>query len=126
MVDAKKTVLIVEDEELLLSLLRDELVQRGYSVLVSKTGEDAVAVLSESHADIQLVALDLMLPKMDGFEVLQRMKEDDRLKDIPVVVLSNLGDDENTKRAMDLGAKGYFVKSDMTPDEIADLVKAIK
>ena len=126
MADTKKTVLIVEDEELLLTLLRDELVQRGYSVLVSKTGEDAVAVLGESDTTIDLIALDLMLPKMDGFAVLEHIKKDDRLQNIPVVVLSNLGGDENTKRAMDLGAADYFVKSDMTPDKIADLVKVIK
>lgn len=122
--DVKKVVLIIEDEELLLTLLRDELEAAGYKVMISKTGEDGLFQLKNTKK-IDLILLDLILPKMDGFSVLKQLKYDSRFNHIPVVVLSNLGEEQNIKRAFELGAKDYFIKADMTPDKIIVIVNKL-
>jgi len=121
----KKTVLVIEDQELLLSLLQDELTAVGHRALVGTTGEEGLRVLEEAGGNVALIFLDLILPKMDGFAVLKQLKSDSRFKDIPVVVLSNLGEEENIKRATELGAVEYFIKADMTPEKVIEIVNRV-
>ncbi|MHB1118367.1 MAG: response regulator, partial [Minisyncoccota bacterium] len=102
-------VLVVEDEEFLVRALKDNLESEGYDVAVAMDGEAAFDELAKRKPD--LILLDLLLPKKNGFDVLKEIKEHLEWKLVPVVVLSNLGEDSEIKRALELGANDYFVKS---------------
>lgn len=115
-------IFIIEDEDALARVLREKLEKEGYEVETVDNGADAFPAAKKSKPD--LIILDLILPKKDGFEVLEEFKADVELKLIPVVVLSNLGEDEHIKRAFSLGASDYFVKTQHPLLEIVDKVKA--
>lgn len=114
-------LLIVEDEKALAEVLRDEFQSHDFTVEVAMDGEAALEVLKTSMPD--LILLDLLLPKKDGFEVLETIKSDRKLKHIPVIILSNLGQDEEIKRGLALGAKDYFVKTQHPLKEVVEKVK---
>jgi DNA-binding response OmpR family regulator len=114
-------ILIVEDEEPLLKLLEEEFKNIGWTVKLAKDGTDGLTLMKTFHPDI--VALDLLLPKKSGLEVLTEMKEDSAIKDIPVVVLSNLAEDENITKAIALGAKEYYVKSQHSVYEVIEKIQ---
>ncbi len=114
-----KPILIVEDEKPLAHALELKLVHEGYEVHVEMTG--AAGLKEAVTGKYGLILLDLIMPETDGFAVLQGMK--DAGVKTPVIVLSNLGQEEDKKRALELGAKNYFVKAN-TP--IVDIVKAVK
>ena len=116
-----KRILVVEDERPLSNALVLKLRSVGFETVSVDNGEAAISVLQESQFD--LIILDLILPKADGFFVLAELK---RLKiTTPVIVSSNLGQEEDVKRAKELGAKAYFVKSDTTLAEIVQEVRQI-
>lgn len=108
-------VLIVEDDAFLVRAYEVMLTSQGYAVRIAADGEAALEALQADSLP-QLILLDLMLPRKSGFEVLEIIGKDERLKTIPVVVLSNLGQPADIERAQALGAKAYFVKAD-TPLE---------
>ena len=114
-------ILIVEDEIALSEVLRDEFSLHKFDIVVAYNGEEAMRKLRSEKPDF--VLLDLLLPKMDGFEVLKQMKSDEELQEIPVIVLSNLGQDEDIKEAMKLGAVDYFVKTQHPIKEIIEKVR---
>lgn len=110
MLDQRKRVLIVEDEEALLATLRDELEEGGFAAELALTGEEALRKAEEHPPDA--VLLDLLLGSgLDGLGVLSRLKESERTREVPVIFLSNVGDDEKVRAALDLGAEAYFVKT---------------
>lgn len=113
-------MLIVEDDEVLLRALYLKFVDAGYTISSATDGETAVKVAQRVTPDV--VLLDLILPKMDGFEVLRILKSDPKTKKIPVIVLSNLGADSDMQRAKSLGAIEYFVKADIRLDELQQKV----
>ncbi|QQG46390.1 MAG: response regulator [Candidatus Niyogibacteria bacterium] len=115
-------VLIVEDEEFLVRVLKDNLETENFSADVAMDGDSAIERIRTNRPDI--VLLDLLLPKRDGFSVLEEIKKDPALKTIPVIVLSNLGGDADIKKALSLGAENYFVKSQHPIEEVIDMVKA--
>ena len=114
-------ILIIEDEEALSSVLKEKFEAEGYFVSTAKNGEEGLSLIDKAMPDI--VLLDLILPKINGFQVLEALKSDPDKKAIPVVVLSNLGEDDNIKRAILLGAADYFVKSQHPIKEIVEKVK---
>lgn len=114
-------VLIVEDEEFLAKTLEDNLVSEGFTVELAIDGEEAVEKIEKNKPN--LILLDLLLPKKDGFFVLNQVKQNPEWKLIPVVVLSNLGDDTDIKKALELGADDYFVKSQHPVQEVVEKVK---
>lgn len=116
-----RRILIIEDEELLVQALMDSFSQEGYSVDVAFDGDEGMAHIKKTKPD--LILLDLLMPKRDGFYVLEHVKKNPELKMIPVVVLSNLGGDEEIKKALSLGADDYFVKSQHPIQEILEKVK---
>jgi DNA-binding response OmpR family regulator len=118
----KKKVLLVEDDTLLSSLLGRKLAQ-AYDVLYAPTGEAALATLDTETPEV--ILLDILLPGIDGFEVLRRVKANDKTKGIHVVVLSNLGEEEQMAKGRELGADQYVVKVTLTPDEVVKLVGTI-
>lgn len=114
-----RTILIAEDERPLSRALEIKLTKEGYEVTIASNGEDAINILA--NKSFSLIILDLVMPKKDGFAVLQYLKAKSKKTDI--IVLSNLAQEEDFKKAKDLGAKTYFIKSN-TP--IIELVTYIK
>ncbi|EKE19971.1 MAG: Response regulator receiver modulated metal dependent phosphohydrolase [uncultured bacterium] len=116
--EIKKTILIAEDEEDLLEMYSMALSSKGFEVLKAINGIQALEWLEKKYDQIDLILLDIVMPGMDGFETLEKIKKDDRFKKIPVVVSTNLDNSEDKAQAMDLGARDYFVKSQHTPSEL--------
>ncbi|MBI3671798.1 response regulator [Candidatus Azambacteria bacterium] len=117
----KKKILVVEDEATLNQIYQNKLESSGYEVVSAYDGEDAIIKAGETMPD--LVLLDLMLPKKSGYDVLTEMKKDEKIKDIPVMILSNLGQEEDVKRGISLGAVDFVTKSNI---KLADLMKKIE
>jgi len=118
-----KVILIIEDDRFLRELISQKLTREGYDVLEAVDGEEGVKKVKEGKPDI--VLLDLILPGIDGFEVLSQVKKDDTVSKIPVIILSNLGQKEDVERGLNLGAVDYLIKAHFTPKEIIDKVKNI-
>ncbi len=118
-------ILIVEDDKFLRELIVRKLNTENFETIEAIDGERALPLLKEEKPD--LVLLDLILPGIDGFEILTKIKADSSLADIPVIILSNLGQREDVEKGMKLGAIDYLVKAHFTPNEIIEKVKqAIK
>jgi DNA-binding response OmpR family regulator len=118
-----KKVLIVEDEQTLLKTIEFTLKDKGYETFTAADGEIALQQIKENKPDI--ILLDILLPKKNGLDVLKEMKLDSELAETPVLLLTNLSDEESISQGVALGARGYFVKSDMTLDEVAEKVAEV-
>ncbi len=116
-------ILIVEDDKFLRDLLVRRVVEGGYRVEVAIDGEEGVKQVRALRPD--LVLLDLILPSLDGFGVLSQIHDDPQLNQIPVIILSNLGQQEEIEKGLSLGAKDYMIKAHFTPQEVVDRVKQI-
>jgi CheY-like chemotaxis protein len=110
-------ILLAEDDRILRKAGETALRNRGYEVVAAVDGEDALAKAREAPPD--LVLLDVMMPKIHGFDVLRGLKGDPRLRDIPVIMLTNLEQASDIKRAADGGAYGYLVKSNLDLEHLA-------
>lgn len=119
--NSKKSVLLVEDDDLLSKVLSDYLVRQGLEVAVIRNGLDVFKFAEKNKPKI--ILLDLILPGLDGFEVLKGLKAHSSTKEIPVVVFSNLDDSGDLKSALGLGADTYFIKANMEMSEIAKYIK---
>lgn len=117
-----KKILVVEDDRFLRELIIKKISKEGFEVVSAVDGEDGIKKIKEEKPD--LVLLDLILPGIDGFEVLSQMKEDPEIKSIPVIILSNLGQKEDVEKGIKLGAQDYLIKAHFTPGEIIEKVKA--
>jgi len=113
-------VLIVEDEEILSKVLQEKFIKENFEVKLAEDGAVVLSLVKSFKPNI--IVLDLMLPKKSGFEVLQELKADPEVKNIPVIVLSNLGQDEEIKKALNLGAVDYFVKAQHPINEVVEKV----
>lgn len=116
-----KKILIIEDDKFLRELIVQKLIKEGYETSEAVDGEEGIKKVKEEKPD--LVLLDLILPGIDGFEVLSKKREDSSLVQIPVIVLSNLGQKEDVERGLKLGAVDYLIKAHFTPGEIIEKVK---
>ncbi len=116
-------ILIVEDDKFLRDLCQRKLEKEGFQVITAIDGEDGLKKMKEGKPS--LVLLDIILPGLDGFEVLKRIQKDPDLVKIPVVLLSNLGQEEDVKKGVELGAKDYLIKAHFTPGEIIEKIKKI-
>lgn len=114
-------ILLAEDDRLLRTAAATALRRHGFEILTATHGEEALALVQAKTPD--LILLDLIMPKLDGFEVLRRLKADPERRMIPVIVLSNLGQDSDVQRALDTGAAGYFVKSNLSLQDLVERVK---
>ena len=115
-------VLLVEDDVLLRELYSTILGKAGYSLLVAEDGEAAMDVI-ENNAGIKLILLDIMLPKVNGIEVLKQLKSNLSTEKIPVLLLSNLTEESIVQEALKMGAVGYMVKVRLTPKEVIQKVQ---
>lgn len=107
---AKKHILVVEDDTFLLKVYLDRLKDEGYDVSVATNGEEGISMAEAKKPNI--ILLDMILPRMSGFDFLKEMKNHKSIKNTPVLVMSNLGQDDDIANAKELGAAGYFVKAD--------------
>lgn len=119
----KKKILIIEDDMFLRSLIARKLETEGFDIDMAIDGEDGLIKAPKFMPD--LILLDIILPKMNGFEVLERLKADEKTKPIPVIMLTNLGEKEDAEKGMNLGAAGYMVKAHFTPEEIIEKIKEL-
>ncbi|PIT92164.1 MAG: response regulator [Candidatus Harrisonbacteria bacterium CG10_big_fil_rev_8_21_14_0_10_42_17] len=115
-------IIIAEDEGFLSKELSDKLEKAGFTVATAKNGVEAMKLMNEERPSLLL--LDLMMPEKSGFEVLSEMKSNEGLKEIPVIIISNLGQESDVQRGMQLGAVDYIVKARITMKEVVEKVKA--
>lgn len=115
------TILLVEDDTFLAKIYSMALSAHGFHVSVATNGEDGLRAIQKDLP--HLVVMDIMLPRMDGFEMLERIKSESQIASIPVFVLSNLGQREDVERCMELGAAQYFIKAHVLP---ADVIREAK
>lgn len=120
---AKQHILLVEDDGFLASIYAQKLELEGFDVSLATNGEDGVRLATKDIPD--LILLDLVMPKLNGFEVLERLKQEATTKNIPVLVLTNLGQREDVERCMQLGAAGYVIKAHSLPHETVAKVKEL-
>lgn len=118
-----KKVLIIEDDKLLREMIFRKLEKEGLEAFSVIDGSEAVAKTKEIKPDI--VLLDLILPGSNGFEILKEVKNDSEIKEIPVIILSNLGQKSEIDKGIELGAVDYLVKAHFTPAEVLDKIKKI-
>ena len=118
-----KKILVVEDDKFLRELIIQKLLSEGYSTAEAVDGEEGIKKIAEEKPD--LVLLDIILPGIDGFEVLKQAKANEDIKDIPIIILSNLGQQDDTDKGIELGAKDYLIKAEFTPGEIIEKIKAV-
>jgi len=118
-----KKILIVEDEEFLTEMYRTKFESLGYTVFNAPEGKKGLELMRKEKPD--LVLLDIIMPDIDGYEVLKEVRRSPELKNLLVVVLSNLGQEEEVTKGMQLGADAYFVKSDLTPTQLVEKAEGI-
>ena len=116
-------IVIVEDDKFLRELITQKVQKEGYQVVEATNGEEGVAKTKAEKPD--LVVLDLILPGIDGFEVLRQIKEDSETSGIPVVILSNLGQKDDVEKGLAAGAEDYLIKAHFKPSEIIEKVKKV-
>jgi CheY-like chemotaxis protein len=118
-----KKILLVEDEDIMIDLLQRKLKKEGYEVFVARDGEEGLKKMREMDPKPDLILLDIIMPKMGGFEVMEEMAKDESLKNIPVIVISNSGQPVELDRAKQLGAKDWLIKTEFDPNEVLEKVK---
>lgn len=119
-----KKILIAEDDKFLANAYRFKLDKAGFEVKIVSDGEECLETLKTFVPDILI--LDLVMPKKDGFSTLADMKADEKLKNIPVLIASNLEQEEDINRGMKMGANGYIIKSNLSLDDlVAEINKMI-
>ena len=118
-----KTILIIEDEAALQKALEDILTGEGYQTLAALDGEVGLSLAKEKNPD--LILLDLILPKIHGFDVLKKLKSDEQTKDIPVIILTNLESMEDVNKAIELGATTYLVKANYNLEDVLSKIKKV-
>jgi DNA-binding response OmpR family regulator len=121
MTDNQKVVLLVEDEPLLANLLKQRLEKEGIKSILARDGEEGLRVLRETKPD--LILLDIILPKISGFELMETLKVDPQLERAPIIIISNLGQESDVARGEALGAIQYFVKAKVSIEELIEHVK---
>lgn len=122
-IGAKLRVVIVEDDKFLQKILVTKFTKEGFDVRAASEAEEGLRLIHAENPDI--VLLDLILPKMTGFDLLTELKANGKTSKIPVVILSNLGQDEDITRAKSLGALDFLVKADISINEVVQKVKEI-
>lgn len=116
-----KKILFIEDESALQKTFGDILRKEGYEMISALDGEEGLKLAKTEKPD--LILLDLILPKVNGFEVLRQLKENSETKEIPIIILTNLEDIEDINKALELGATTYLVKASYSPEEVLEKIK---
>ena len=116
-------VLIVEDDVFLAEIYQKKFEMEGFKVSIANNGEKGLADIKKKKPDI--VLLDILLPKLDGFAVLEAAKADSSIKNIPIILLTNLGQKDDVQRGLEEGAVDYLIKTHFKPSEVVDKVRKV-
>uniref|UniRef100_A0A7V3JAD6 Response regulator n=1 Tax=candidate division CPR3 bacterium TaxID=2268181 RepID=A0A7V3JAD6_UNCC3 len=116
-------VLIIDDEEAVCNMYKIKLEMEGLQVFTALDGESGIEIIKKEKPDV--VLLDIIMPRLNGFDVLKLLKEDKETKDIPVFLLTNLPQESGGEKGTELGAAGYLVKADYEPSALAKMIKAV-
>jgi len=119
----KVNVLLVEDDVFLSGIYQKKFEMEGFKVTTADNGEKAVVEAKKKKPDI--VLLDILLPKLDGFAVLEKLKADPEVKDVPVILLTNLGQKDDVEKGLEAGAVDYLIKAHFKPSEVVDKVRKV-
>ena len=119
----QKNVLLVEDDVFLAGIYKKKFEVEGFKIIVADNGEKGLSEARKKLPD--MILLDILLPKMDGFAVLKELKKDVNTKDIPVILLTNLGQKDDVEKGIEMGAKDYLIKIHFKPSEVVDKVRKI-
>jgi CheY-like chemotaxis protein len=119
------TVLLVEDDQLIQRMYQKIFTFEGFNVELASDGEEGLDKLRSMQSKPTVILLDVMMPKMNGMQVLEKLKADPELKSIPVIMLSNLAGENDIETALSKGAVKYIIKSEYDPKQVSDMVKEI-
>ncbi len=119
----EKKILIVEDDAFIRDIYQTKFNQEGFEVAMAEDGIFALEKMEQFIPDI--ILLDVLMPYMDGVEVLKKIKENAKLKNIPIIMLTNISEKEKVDMASENGADGYLIKSHFTPSEVVQKVKVL-
>lgn len=119
----KNKVLIVDDDAFLSGIYATKLELEGFQVVTARDGEEGLKAAGSEKPDI--ILLDVLMPKLDGFEALKRLKQDESTKGIPVIMLTNLGQKEDIEQALEAGAQDYLIKAHFVPAEAVEKIKSV-
>jgi len=119
----KYTLLLVEDDSFLSNIYKTKFEMEGFEVMAAADGEAGLALAKSKRVDV--ILLDILLPKLDGFTVLKELKADKNVKDVPVILLTNLGQKDDVNKGLELGAADYLIKAHFKPSETVAKVRKI-
>ena len=123
MATSKGNILLVEDDAFVAGMYQTKLSMLGYTIRVAGDGEEGWRMLTAEPPDLLL--LDVVLPKRDGFEILAAVRKDPKLQDLPILLLTNLGQKPDVQRGLELGANDYVVKAHFTPSEVVEKIEKL-
>lgn len=123
MPEKKIKILLIEDDTFLVEMYTTKFELEGFEVVSAEDGKKGLDMAGKENPDI--ILLDILMPKMDGFEVLDALKKDKEMSGIPVVLLTNLGQKDDVKKGFERGAVGYLIKAHFMPSEVVDKIKKI-
>ena len=119
----KKKILIVEDDNFVAEVYSTKLTEMGYEVVVAQNGREGLAALESKKID--LILLDILMPVMDGIEMLDAVKKGSAWKNIPVILLTNVGEKESIEKVRSFGVNDYLIKSHFTPAEVIEKIEQV-
>ncbi|MCX6763060.1 MAG: response regulator [Candidatus Moranbacteria bacterium] len=119
----KKKILIVEDDNFVAEVYLAKLSEMGYETALAQNGEEGLAELKKGKVD--LILLDILMPIMNGIEMLKEVKKNEEWKSIPVILLTNIGEKESIQKVRELGVKNYLIKSHFTPAEVIEKIESV-
>ena len=117
------TILLIEDDDFLLTMYKMKLELENFKVITATNGENGLRMIREKKPD--LILLDLVLPKMSGFEIMKELKKDKELWKIPVIMLTNLSQKDDVQKGFNLGAQEYLIKVHFLPSEVISKIRKI-
>ena len=117
----RKKILLVEDDEIVIEILLKKLEAEGYDITIARNGNEGMEEMRKEKQD--LILLDMVMPEKGGMEVLEEIHSDEKLREIPVVIISNSGQEVELEKAKDLGIKDWLIKTEFDPKEVIAKVK---
>ncbi|MBI5621608.1 response regulator [Candidatus Falkowbacteria bacterium] len=121
--NTKQTILLVEDDAFLAGMYKTKFEMEGFAVVTADDGLKGFQLAKDKKPDV--ILLDILLPKMDGFEVLDKIRASKDTSAIPVILLTNLGQKEDVKKGLERGANGYLIKAHFMPSEVVQKIKSV-
>lgn len=113
--------MIIEDDSMIASMYKTKLEQEGFAVFLAENGASGLSLALSQDPD--LILLDIIMPQLDGFSVLQELRANKKMKEVPIIMLTNLGTDEDKQKGSQYGATDYLVKANLTPTQVAETIK---